>query len=419
MKRLRVILAFILSAAMAASADEPKQLMIDLKDGGNVVWQVAPGEYEIRIINMLPGKQYNITTAVRPIVEAPVSIAEAKKATTTTTSGGTTDGTPAPEVRTVPDNCNDVLDEATTTADAPELATHIAEGRNCGLDDADIRAACVHLLNLAKKHFTDASTAAEQNTAIKDIRAWGNTSGCPDVRQYAETQCAELLKTAKTAIAKADSEATLGVITVPLRVLRDACGNIDTYLDVIEQVHGPVTVGRAEMLTITIVRKDNSVTWERSFSTGKRGEWLTGYGILFVPNRDANYSSYSLGNDHYEIRRSRDREKFDYVPTLTFTFMRPKDAPRSWFVSPVFGLGYDLQTISGTVGYAATYNHNFAISAGVMLHQQRRLKGKYEEGEHYTKTGNVLENNDLTETTWAPNVFIGITIRSLTNPFAR
>jgi hypothetical protein len=409
--------ALILMFAATASAFAQTELTIDLKDAGNVSVQVPPGQYTIKIINMVPGKQYDVTTEVKPIIEAPVSIAEAKKVTPPATK---------PEDATKPQagvgeniDCSNALDNAGQSDDAADLVAQIKKARDLKCPNLNFTPACARLLELETKRFTDASTAEERKAAIIGIRADGNASGCANVTKYAEDRCADLLKTAKTEIAKISTEAALAVLTVPLRVLAEACEGISSYLASIEQKLGPFALGQNEMLTVSVVRKDNSTTWVRNFSTGKRGEWLAGYGILLVPNRDANYSSYSLGNDVYSIRRSRDREKFDYVPTLTFTFMRPKDAPRNWFASPVFGIGYDLQTVSGTVGYALTYNHNFAISAGVMLHQQRRLKGKYEEDEHYTKTGNVLENDDLTEKTWAPNVYVGITIRSLTNPFAR
>lgn len=383
MRRVVFALFLVLSTA---SAFAQKELTIDLKDTGIITVPVARGDYTVRIIDKVIGKQYDVTADIRPILEAPVSIAEAKKPPAAPAAPSSTAQAAIGQLRTIANssspNCTTVLDEA-------------------------------------KKAFKAATTAEERRDAILAAREAAKQSGCPDVSKYADEQCADLLKTAQTAIAAADTEAKMALATAPLRVLAKACPDIQAYLDLIDETLGPFTLGESQMLVVTIIRKDNSATWVRNFSTGKRGDWLASYGILLVPNRDANYSSYSLGNDVYEVRRSRDREKFDYIPTLAFTFMRPHDAPRDWFDSPIFGIGYDLQTISATAGWALTYNHNFSISAGVMLHQQRRLKGKYEEGEHYTKTGNVLENSDLTEMTWAPNVYVGITIRSLTNPFAR
>jgi hypothetical protein len=423
----RVVLA--LSLALAASAAFAQtELTIDLKDTGTIALPVAPGDYTVRIINMIPGKQYNVTTVISPVVEAPISIAAAKVAVTPpappppAAPPGLRAAPPAP-----PPTCAALqtgLDTAVAGEDGATLAARIsattAEASRltpaCTLITTH---ACARLLALATTRFTSASTPAEQKAAIIDIRAWGNTAGCANVVTYADQRCAALLANAQGAVAGIANETAWAAITAPLRVLRDACTGIDTYLNSIEQILGPVSVGRSEMLTVTIVRQDNNTTWVRTYTTGRRGDWLAGYGILLVPNRDASYTSAALGDNKYQIRRNRDREAFDFVPTLTFTFMRGKDAGKDWFHAPVFGIGYDLETISGTVGYSYIYNHNFAVSAGVMLHQQQRLKGKYEEDEHYEKTGAILENSDLTEKTWAPNVYFGITIRSLTNPFAR
>jgi hypothetical protein len=424
----RVVLA--LSLALAASAAFAQtELTIDLKDTGTIALPVAPGDYTIRIINMIPGKQYNVTTVVAPVIEAPISIAAAKVAVTppSTLAPAALPGVPGANPPGVAPNCADLqtnLDTGVANEDGATLAARIgtrlatASGLTpaCTLNTAQ---ACARLLALATTRFTTASTPAEQKAAIIDIRAWGHTAGCANVVTYADQQCVALLTAAQGKVAGIANETAWAAITAPLRVLRDACTGIDTYLNSIEQVLGPVSIGRNEMLTVTIVRQDNNTTWVRTYSTGRRGDWLSSYGILLVPNRDASYSSAALGGNTYQIRRNRDREAFDLVPTLTFTFMRGKDAGKDWFHAPVFGIGYDLQTISGTVGYSYIYNHNFAISAGLMLHQQQRLKGKYEENEHYEKTGAILENSDLTEKTWAPNVYFGITIRSLTNPFAR
>ncbi|PYQ29982.1 MAG: hypothetical protein DMF56_09660 [Acidobacteria bacterium] len=423
----QVVLAFSLALA-ASAAFAQNELTIDLKDTGTIALPVAPGDYTIRIINVIPGKQYNVTSVISPVIEAPISIAAAKVAVTPP-------ATPAPAAlpggplaaAPLPPTCAQLqtdLDTGVANEDGATLAARISTDttRASGLTPActlNIAQACARLLALATTRFTNASTPAEQKAAIIDIRAWGHTAGCANVVTYADQRCAALLTTAQGAVAGVANETAWAAITAPLRVLRDACTGIDTYLNSIEQVLGPVSVGRNEMLTVTIVRQDNNTTWVRTYTTGRRGDWLAGYGILLAPNRDASYTSAALGGNTYQIRRNRDREAFDFVPTLTFTFMRGKDAGKDWFHAPVFGIGYDLQTISATFGYSYTYNHNFAISAGLMLHQQQRLKGKYEENEYYEKTGAILENSDLTEKTWAPNVYFGITIRSLTNPFAR
>ena len=433
----QVVLAFSLALA-ASAAFAQNELTIDLKDTGTIALPVAPGDYTIRIINVIPGKQYNVTSVISPVIEAPISIAAAKVAVTPP-------ATPAPAAlpggplaaAPLPPTCAQLqtdLDTGVANEDGATLAARISTDttRASGLTPActlNIAQACARLLALATTRFTNASTPAEQKAAIIDIRAWGHTAGCANVVTYADQRCAALLTTAQGAVAGVANETAWAAITAPLRVLfswtmtnpefaRKVADSLKPGGIVVMEC-GADWVGRNEMLTVTIVRQDNNTTWVRTYTTGRRGDWLAGYGILLAPNRDASYTSAALGGNTYQIRRNRDREAFDFVPTLTFTFMRGKDAGKDWFHAPVFGIGYDLQTISATFGYSYTYNHNFAISAGLMLHQQQRLKGKYEENEYYEKTGAILENSDLTEKTWAPNVYFGITIRSLTNPFAR
>jgi hypothetical protein len=192
------------------------------------------------------------------------------------------------------------------------------------------------------------------------------------------------------------------------------CPQAVQLLPMTELTLPPLDLEPGDVVDMTI-RRGTVKTWTRKFSTGKRGDWLTSYGLHFVPNRDRHYSSSSIGNSRFRIRRSRDRESLDYVPTINFAFMRTKDARKSWFHAPIFGLGYDFSSVTGSVGYGLIYNHNFAISVGCQIHQQRRLRGQFEEDQ---EIGENLDNAALTETTWAPNLYVGLSIRSLTNLFS-
>jgi hypothetical protein len=325
------IFTIVLLLAAALNVSAANELTVDLSGPASVSFQVAPGDYFIRVINMLPNKEYAITHAVEHPIEGAISIAAAKKA-----------AVPAPAL--------------------PPVMAAPPGGPNC----------------------------------------------------------AALLTTAQGNIATAADEKAMSIATAPIRAVRSQCtGDIEPYLSSIELGIPSIAIRAGDVLTVTVTRTTPAATWTRIFTGGKRGDWLASYGLLFTPNRDANYSSFALGNNMYEVRRSRDREKFDYVPTLTFSYLRPKKAPQDWVLAPSFGLGYDLSSITGTFGLSYIYNHNFAVSAGLMMHRQRRLRGDREEGEHFTLTGtSVPDNNALTEMTWGPNVYVGITIRSLTNPFA-
>ena len=225
--------------------------------------------------------------------------------------------------------------------------------------------------------------------------------------------CSQAEKDAVADAAKAADEKEIGKVR-PTLVAASGCAEAKLILVLTEYVLSPRDLDPGDVLDVTI-KRGTVKTWTRRFTTGRRGDWLTGYGLHFVPNRDRHYSSASIGNNRYKIRRSRDRESLDYIPTITFAFMRPKEAPESWFSAPIFGLAYDFNSVSGSVGYSIVYNHNFAVSVGCQIHQQRRLRGQFEEDQ---EIGENLDNAALTETTWAPNLYVGLSIRSLTNLFS-
>jgi hypothetical protein len=121
-----------------------------------------------------------------------------------------------------------------------------------------------------------------------------------------------VLETAKTAVKTATTEKEIAAATASIRTeaAQTACPEILLFLPVVDLDLGAYSLTSGDVLTITVVRKDTSTTWTRRFTAGQRGQWLAAYGLLFAPNHDANYSSYALGNNTFQIRRSRDRERF-------------------------------------------------------------------------------------------------------------
>ncbi|HEX2123811.1 MAG TPA: hypothetical protein VHL59_19460, partial [Thermoanaerobaculia bacterium] len=163
----------------SVSANGQTEVVIDLSDPANVATGIPVGTVSITIINMIPGKEYSVTTKVEPIIEAPVSIAAAKKATTTP---------PAP-----------------TPITAHALPS-----------PAD----CAALVLTAEKAVKDATTAKELAGVIAGIRKEGSDTGCANVTAVADTACQKELTTAKAAIAKATTEAEMAVATARLRAIR-------------------------------------------------------------------------------------------------------------------------------------------------------------------------------------------------------
>jgi hypothetical protein len=74
-------------------------------------------------------------------------------------------------------------------------------------------------------------------------------------------------------------------------------------------------------------------------------------------------------------------------------------------------------------GAAWTFNDNLILTFGVAIHQQTRLLGKYskEPDDPGNLVGEALEPGQLVESTYGPNLYLGVAFRFDTNsdPFKR
>jgi hypothetical protein len=102
------------------------------------------------------------------------------------------------------------------------------------------------------------------------------------------------------------------------------------------------------------------------------------------------------------------------IPLVLFSFLSRDKAIQSGVFSWTAGLGYDLTNPVVALGGIWTWNRNIGISFGLLGQKQQRLKGKYHIGDAIAAN---TESKDLTDPTWGPNVFLGVSIRSVSALF--
>jgi hypothetical protein len=187
---------------------------------------------------------------------------------------------------------------------------------------------------------------------------------------------------------------------------------------------GTYELAAGQVLTATIERDGKTWTW--TFTTGDRGEWRTTYGFTFVPNEDRKYLTrpgLDADEGKFRIFEQKDREELDFVPSVLFNWMPAKQRGENWIDGFTAGLGWDLEKPVVFAGWSWMYNENLNLTLGVAIHQQTRLLGKYSEktGDPGNLVGEALEPNQLVETTYGPNVYVGVGFRFDRNndPFAR
>jgi hypothetical protein len=179
-----------------------------------------------------------------------------------------------------------------------------------------------------------------------------------------------------------------------------------------------VTLAANEAVEVTISRGkgDEAVSWDVTYSTDLGPTWVPGYGFTFIPNRDDSYSSRPAPDGKsFTIAKNERRASLNFAPAILYTYAYAA-LWRYWKIGPTAGLGFDLSSVTPTVflGASLVCNVNLQIAGGVVMHQQQRLLGQYNVGDN---VGSSLTNAQLTDKTYRPNAFFGITLNLSSNPF--
>jgi hypothetical protein len=208
----------------------------------------------------------------------------------------------------------------------------------------------------------------------------------------------------KEIVNKAISDSSAGCMDEVLAMIRAQTEQVIDDPDVF-------TIGPAETIRITIARAGGA-TWTYVLEGKPSGEWRTTYGFFFVPDRDERYFTKETHptetTSKFTITKQPHRQNLDFVPTVLFTFLPYSQIGKKWSNGWAAGLGYDLQKPVLVAGYAGTYNENVVFTAGVAIHQQSRLIGRYKPSEEVKE---ALDSSQLVENTFAPNIYVGIGFR--------
>ena len=198
-----------------------------------------------------------------------------------------------------------------------------------------------------------------------------------------------------------------------IRALRHA-------IDATNETLGTYRLRGGDVLTVKVRRPagDGEKTCEATISTEPSGRWLTSYGFTFVPNRNDEFFTRSLGEDKFEIAEiSNDRstlEDLDFVPSFFYSYLPRRYQDRDWSPGITFGLGFDQSSPAVFVGGSLDYRRFASLIAGVVVHEQQTLDGRYTLGQELTM---ALNEDDLHDESYGLNFFIGVSFRFNGNPF--
>jgi hypothetical protein len=188
-----------------------------------------------------------------------------------------------------------------------------------------------------------------------------------------------------------------------------------------------IALEAGQELVITVVRPaqppEPEKTWQKTFTTGPRGEWRTSYGFATIFTRLGPGSGVfskrtsvfiQTAGDANTIAERNDRGAADLVPAVLFHFMPSGRTSASLVRGASAGVSFDGTNpmIMGGLGW--TYEQNVNLSFGLMARREPILLAKYELGQ---KVAADLTEGQLTEMKLRIRPYVVLTFRLSASPF--
>lgn len=233
-------------------------------------------------------------------------------------------------------------------------------------------------------------------TATADLKGAPNEAAVPKLRTALQD-----------ALDKAPSPACDGDRSLALLLLADTTATLEDQVAIRE--------GQALEVIITRTGEDGKpLIWKKTFDAGDRGEWRTSYGFTFLPNEDERWFAKAGSEaNKFTITQQAQRRRFDFAPSIFFTWVPGLKLSDNLDLGPTAGLGFDLSAPIVFAGLSVLWNENIALVGGAVVHQRARLAGEYQPGQPIAEN---LAADKLTEKTYHLNGFFGLAFRFGSKP---
>lgn len=177
---------------------------------------------------------------------------------------------------------------------------------------------------------------------------------------------------------------------------------------------GKITFKRNTELTITITTTDkNPVEKVYKIKTQTDWRWTTTFGAnaIFYTNRNQFISQ--TDNGLQKVTEIHSNKTMELMPTVMFNFMDYQDTISYGFTG---GLGINFEEIAVFAGLSLGIGQNIILTGGVGVHKQTLPNTNYFVGQTIDSS---VTNDNLNESQYRINPFIGISFRLDKNPFKK
>lgn len=304
-----------------------------------------------------------------------------------------------------------------------DLASEQAPTAQISVSDGTTK---IRIQNLAPRYLEDARAAGpydisvlQQTTPVPPLEYTVTPPLPPEAsRTLQALDCAQL----EQALLDATDEPTAAILIQENKKVLESCPTAQALQGTMTREYNEITLRRGDVLVVTIKRGVGTLhrVIVRRFVAPPAQTFLVTYGFNFIPKNDDEYyakpsSPPTAGPQSYELAKKTSPSGFDYAPSVFFSYPFPfkKGHPLAW--SPAAGLGFDLSSPVVFLGLALIFNQNIHLVGGGVMHQEARLRGEYTVPQPLTEN---LSNDQLTEKSYQPSWFVGLSFRFSSNPFS-
>jgi len=247
--------------------------------------------------------------------------------------------------------------------------------------------------------------------------------------------------TADLAAAKSEQDVKKAIDTLRSSANFKSCADqtkiqgIETFIETrtTKVLSGSYTVNQGQELVVEIKRSDPTASdpkheksWAFVLTTGAKGAWFIHYGFSFLKDHDQTY--FSKADDPttdangkpnpttYHIMRKSEHSGLKAEPSVILSYVPARFQNKNYIPAVTAGLGIDFNNPFVFFGGSLLVGDNVNVFIGAAVHREKRLNGKYHEGDLVKEN---LSEDQLTDNVLKPALVFGVGFRFDTNPFKK
>lgn len=174
---------------------------------------------------------------------------------------------------------------------------------------------------------------------------------------------------------------------------------------------GKITFNRNTENVFTIAKGEEKFTYK--IKTKSVRSWTTTFGVNSIFSSERSKFIASEKDGVHTVSEVKDNKMLDLMPAVMFTFINKQ---KDFSLGFTGGLGTNFEEITIYSGFSIGIGQNIILTSGLSVNKQLTTNSNYSVGQEIPSS---ITTENLNESQYRVNPFIGISFRLDKNPFGR